>query len=153
MFNVMERPVRRTAIALSMLSLLATAGCAANASESGMAMPDRPMSGMNMPQSGSSTGMMGQDHAMPSGMKMPRTAFSVAEMDMHRAMMMATDVNTQRTWARKMIAHHRGAIAMSQALLGSDAPDPEARRMAQAVVDSVTPEIAELESWLERHPG
>ena len=153
MFNVIERPVRRTAIALSMLSLLATAGCAANASESGMAMPDRPMSGMNMPQSGSSTGMMGQDHAMPSGMKMPRTAFSEAEMDMHRAMMMATDVNTQRTWARKMIAHHRGAIAMSQALLGSDAPDPEARRMAQSVVDSVTPEIAELESWLERHPG
>ena len=153
MFNVSERPVRRTAFALATLSLLATAGCAANASESGMAMQDRPMSGMSMPQSGASTGMMGQDHAMPSGMKMPRTAFSVAEMDMHRAMMMATDVNTQRTWARKMIAHHQGAIAMSQALLASDAPDPEARRMAQAVVDSVTPEIADLESWLERHPG
>ncbi|WP_426039941.1 DUF305 domain-containing protein [Brevundimonas sp. DC300-4] len=175
MLKLTERPVRRTAIALSMLSLLATAGCAANASESGMAMPDRPMSGMSMPHSGSSTGMMGQgramppgmampqaasgggmmgqDHAMPSGMNMPRTAFSEAEMDMHRAMMMATDVNTQRTWARKMIAHHRGAIAMSQALLASDAPDPEARRMAQAVVDSVTPEIADLESWLERHPG
>ena len=153
MFNVIERPVRRTAIALSMLSLLATAGCAANASESDMAMQDRPMSGMSMPQSGSSTGMMGQGHAMPQGMSMPRTAFSEAEMSMHRAMMMATDVNTQRTWARKMIAHHRGAIAMSQALLASDAPDPEARRMAKAVVDTVTPEIADLESWLERHPG
>ena len=111
------------------------------------------MSGMSMPQSGSSTGMMGQGHAMPQGMSMPRTAFSEAEMSMHRAMMMATDVNTQRTWARKMIAHHRGAIAMSQALLASDAPDPEARRMAKAVVDTVTPEIADLESWLERHPG
>lgn len=153
MFNVVVRPVRRTAIALSMLSLLATAGCAANASESGMAMLDRPMSGMSMPQSGSSSGMMGQDHAMPPGMNMPRTAFSEAEMGMHRAMMMATDVNTQRTWARKMIAHHRGAIAMSQVLLRSEATDAEARRMAQAVVDTVTPEIAELESWLERHPG
>ena len=175
MFNVTERPVRRTAIALSILSLLATAGCAANASETGMPMQDRPMSGMSMPQSGSSSGMMGaghampqgmsmpqaashsgmmgQDHAMPPEMNMPRTAFSEAEMGMHRAMMMATDVNTQRTWARKMIAHHRGAIAMSQALLASDASDPEARRMAQAVVDSVTREIAELESWLERHPG
>lgn len=175
MFNVTERPVRRTAIALSTLSLLVTAGCAATASESGMAMPDRPMSGMSMPQSGSSSGMMGQghampqgmsmpqaasgggmmgqDHAMPPGMNMPRTAFSEAEMGMHRAMMMATDVNTQRTWARKMIAHHRGAIAMSQVLLRSDATDAEARRMAQAVVDTVTPEIAELESWLERHPG
>ncbi|PZO03174.1 MAG: DUF305 domain-containing protein [Alphaproteobacteria bacterium] len=109
--------------------------------------------GMSMPQAAAGGGMMGQDHAMPSGMNMPRTAFSEAEMSMHRAMMMATDVNTQRTWARKMIAHHRGAIAMSQALLESDAPDPEARRMAQAVVDTVTPEIAELESWLERHPA
>ena len=175
MFNFTGRPVRRTAIALSMLSLLATAGCAANASESGMAMQDRPMSGMSMPQSGSNTGMMGQghampqgmsmpqaasnssmmgqDHAMPPGMNMPRTAFSEAEMGMHRAMMMATDVNTQRTWAKKMIAHHRGALAMSQVLLRSDATDAEARRMAQAVVDTVTPEIAELESWLERHPG
>lgn len=175
MFNFTERPVRRTAIALTTLSLLAAAGCAATASDADMAMQDRPMAGMNMPQSGSSNGMMGrghgmpqgmsmpqaaagggmmgQDHAMPSGMNMPRTAFSEAEMSMHRAMMMATDVNTQRTWARKMIAHHRGAIAMSQALLESDAPDPEARRMAQAVVDTVTPEIAELESWLERHPA
>jgi uncharacterized protein (DUF305 family) len=175
MFNVTERPVRRTAIALAMLSLLATAGCAAAASETGMAMQDRPMSGMSMPQSGSSggmmgqghampqgmsmpqaasgVGMMGQDHAMPPGMNMPRTVFSEAEMGMHRAMMMATDVNTQRTWARKMIAHHQGAIAMSQVLLGSDATDVEARRMAQAVVDTVTPEIAALEGWLERHPG
>ncbi|MDZ4372564.1 MAG: DUF305 domain-containing protein [Phenylobacterium sp.] len=153
MFTFTERPVRRTAIALSTLFLLAVAGCAATASDSGMAMPDRPMAVMSMPQSASSSGMMGQDHAMPPGMNMPRTVFSEAEMGMHRAMMMATDVNTQRTWARKMIAHHRGAIAMSQALLGSDATDAEARRMAQAVIDAQTREIAELESWLERHPG
>lgn len=153
MFTFTGRPVRRTAIALSTLFLLAVAGCAATASDSGMAMPDRPMAGMSMPQSASSSGMMGQDHAMPPGMNMPRTVFSEAEMGMHRAMMMATDVNTQRTWARKMIAHHRGAIAMSQALLGSDATDAEARRMAQAVIDAQTREIAELESWLERHPG
>lgn len=153
MFTFTERPVRRTAIALSTLFLLAVAGCAATASDSGMAMPDRPMAGMSMPQSASSSGMMGQDHAMPPGMNMPRTVFSEAEMGIHRAMMMATDVNTQRTWARKMIAHHRGAIAMSQALLGSDATDAEARRMAQAVIDAQTREIAKLESWLERHPG
>lgn len=153
MFTFTERPVRRTAIALSTLFLLAVAGCAATASDSGMAIPDRPMAGMSMPQSASSSGMMGQDHAMPPGMNMPRTAFTEAEMGMHRAMMMATDVNTQRTWARKMIAHHRGAITMSQALLASDATDAEVRRMAQAVIDAQTGEIAELESWLERHPG
>ncbi|NWE51275.1 DUF305 domain-containing protein [Brevundimonas sp. P7753] len=90
---------------------------------------------------------------MPPGMNMARTPFSEAEMSMHRAMMMATDVNTQRTWARKMIAHHRGAVAMAQALLGNDATDVEVRRIAQAVIDAQTREIAELESWLERHPG
>ncbi|MBS4010628.1 MAG: DUF305 domain-containing protein [Roseovarius sp.] len=153
MFKVRELSVRRTAIALSTLSLLGAAGCAATASESGMAMQDRPMAGMPMQHAARGPGMLGPDHAMPAGMNMPRTAFSEAEMGMHRAMMMATDVNTQRTWARKMIAHHRGAIAMSQALLGSDAPDAEVRRMAQAAIDAQTREIAELESWLERHPG
>ena len=153
MFNLTERYVRRAAIALSTFSLLGVAGCSAMASESGMPMQDRPMAGMSMQHAPQGSGMMGQDHAMPPGMNMPRTAFSEAEMGMHRAMMMATDVNVQRTWARKMIAHHRGAIAMSQVLLRSDATDAEARRMAQAVVDTVTPEIAQLESWLERHPG
>ena len=153
MFNVTERPVRRAAIVLSTFSLLGVAGCSAMASDSSMAMPDRPMAGMSMQHSPQGSSMMGQDHAMPPGMNMPRTAFSEAEMRMHRDMMMATDVNVQRTWARKMIAHHRGAVAMSQVLLRSDAPDAEARRMAQAVVDTVTPEIAQLESWLERHPG
>lgn len=153
MFNVSARSVRRTAIALSTLSLLGAAGCAATASDTGMAMPERPMAGMTMPHAANEGGMMGPDHAMPPGMSMPRTVFSEAEMGMHRAMMMATDVNTQRIWARKMIAHHQGGIAMSQALLASDATDAEARRMAQAVIDAQTREVAELESWLARHPG
>lgn len=153
MFKVTQRSVRRPAVALSILSLLGAAGCAATAADSGTAMPDRPMAGMSMPHTGDGHGMMGQDHAMPPGMNMPRTAFSEAEMGMHRAMMMATDVNIQRIWARKMIAHHQGGIAMSRALLASDATDVEARRMAQAVIDAQTREVVELESWLERHPG
>ena len=153
MLNVTERSVRRMAFAFSTLSLLGIAGCSAMASDSDMTMQDRPMAGMSMQHPAQGSGMMGQDHAMPPGMNMPRSAFSEAEMGMHRAMMMATDVNTQRTWARKMIAHHRGAIAMSRTLLGSDATDVEVRRMAQAVIDAQTTEIAELESWLERHPG
>lgn len=152
MLNITQRPVRRAAIALSTLSLFTAAGCA-GAPESGAVTQDHPMAGMQMPQAAQGHGMMGQNHAMPPGMNMPRTVFTEAEMSMHRAMMMATDVNTQRTWARKMIAHHRGAIAMSQALLGSDATDVEVRRMAQAVIDAQTREIAELESWLARHPG
>lgn len=153
MFNLTQRPVRRTAITVFTLSLLGAAGCAATASDAGTPPQDRSMAGMPMAHAAQAHGMMGQDHAMPPAMNMPRTAFSEAEMSMHRSMMMATDVNTQRTWARKMIAHHRGAIAMSQALLGSDATDGEVRRMAQAVIDAQTPEIAALESWLERHPG
>ena len=152
MFNLTQRSVRRTAFGLSTLSLLGAAGCAGTASDAGTTT-HHPMAGMPMAHAAQDHGMMGQDHAMPPGMNMPRTAFSEAEMDMHRSMMMANDVNTQRTWARKMIAHHRGAIAMSQILLGSEAADAEIRRRAQAVIDAQTREIAELESWLERHPG
>lgn len=58
MLNITEPTVSRTAIALSIFSLLGAAGCSAMGSDSGMGMKDRPMAGM-----------MGQEHAMPPGMK------------------------------------------------------------------------------------
>ena len=45
-----------------------------------------------------------------------------------------------------MIAHHQGAVEMAQAAL-RDSRDPEIRRMAQAVVDTQTQEIAEMRAW------
>lgn len=124
--------MRSALVAVSSVAVLGIVGCSAMASDRSGMQPGAPMSG---------------------DMDMPQTVFSDAEMRMHHEMMMASDMNTQRTWARKMIAHHRGAIEMSRILLSSDASDTEVRRMAQAVIDAQTREIAELESWLERHPG
>jgi len=45
-----------------------------------------------------------------------------------------------------MIEHHRSAVAMAEAAL-SRSRDPEIRRMAQAVRDTRTREIAQLQAW------
>jgi len=45
-----------------------------------------------------------------------------------------------------MIEHHRGAVAMAEAAL-RESRDPDIRRMAQAVIDTRTREIAEMRAW------
>ena len=45
-----------------------------------------------------------------------------------------------------MIEHHRDAVARAETAL-EESRDPEVRRMAQAVIDARTREIAEMEAW------
>lgn len=72
--------------------------------------------------------------------------------DMHQAMMGATDRDPDRAFAKMMIEHHKGGIAMAeiQARHGDDA---ELKRMAQKTIEMQRREIAELQRWLERHGG
>lgn len=70
--------------------------------------------------------------------------FAESEMQMSDAMKRAVGVNVSDTWVRKMIEHHRGAVAMSNAVLPL-AQDPNVRQMAQMTVDKQTKEIGELE--------
>lgn len=59
----------------------------------------------------------------------------------------ATDpASVDRAWVAEMIEHHRGAVAMADVALAR-AQDPEIRRMAQAVKDARTREIAEMQAW------
>jgi uncharacterized protein (DUF305 family) len=85
--------------------------------------------------------MAGADHEQMAAME-----------KMHKAMMAAKDPDADRDFALKMIEHHRGGIAMSEIVI-KHGDDAEAKRMAQKTIDAQKKEIAELESWLDRHGG
>ncbi|QDH72696.1 DUF305 domain-containing protein [Brevundimonas sp. M20] len=73
-------------------------------------------------------------------------AFRRAERSMHDKMASASGQTVDETYIAKMIEHHRGAVAMADVAL-AQSTDPEIRRMAQAVKDAQTREIAEMRAW------
>ena len=73
-------------------------------------------------------------------------AFAASEAEMHRLMAAASGETVDQAYIAKMIAHHQGAVAMAEVAL-RDSRDPEVRRMAQAVIDAQTREIAEMRAW------
>lgn len=89
-----------------------------------------------------------------SGEKMsgPQTPFTPSEDKMHQDMMQATGADVQETYARKMIAHHRGAIEMSEVVLREN-PDAQLRAMAQKTIADQGREITMLEQWIEQRPA
>lgn len=78
--------------------------------------------------------------------------YATAEAKMKDAMMAATGADTDQTWARKMIAHHQGALDMAQVVL-RESQDADIRRMAQKTIEMQTADIAELRAWLDSHPA
>lgn len=73
-------------------------------------------------------------------------AFAASEASMHAKMAAASGDTVDSAYIAKMIAHHEGAVEMAEVAL-RDSRDPEIRRMAQAVVDTQTREIAEMRAW------
>ena len=94
------------------------------------------------------SGMAGMDHSMM--MNDPSNPYAKSEMDMHMKMMMAKTGDASEKWTRKMIEHHRGAIAMSRVAL-AQASDADTKRMAQMTIDMQEKDIGELQSWLRSH--
>ncbi|MGV3578235.1 DUF305 domain-containing protein [Brevundimonas sp.] len=84
--------------------------------------------------------------AAPSGPTAGDQAFAASEAEMHRLMAAASGETVDQAYIAKMIAHHQGAVAMAEVAL-RDSRDPEVRRMAQAVIDAQTREIAEMRAW------
>lgn len=81
-----------------------------------------------------------------------RTAFMPVETRMKDAMMAASAADADHLWARKMIAHHQGAIEMARVVIAGD-PDAAVRTMAQKTIDMQSEDIREMESWLSAHSG
>lgn len=73
-------------------------------------------------------------------------AFAASEAAMHEGMAAASGATVDEAYVAKMIEHHRGAVAMAEVAL-AQSRDPEVRRMAQAVKDTQTREIAEMRAW------
>ena len=102
-------------------------------------------------------GMQGMDHSRMGGMNhadmgkmMAGNPYAQSEMDMHQKMMAAKEGDAAEMWTRKMIEHHRGAIAMSRVAV-RDAKDAQTREMAQMTITKQEKDIAELQAWLRKH--
>lgn len=83
-----------------------------------------------------------QDAAAP-GATMP----GMATTEQLAELAAADGAPAERLFLELMIDHHEGGVAMSRAALEL-ADEPAVRRLAQAVVDSQTAEIAVLEALL-----
>jgi uncharacterized protein (DUF305 family) len=84
--------------------------------------------------------------AMGHGSEEGDQAFAASEAAMHEGMAAASGATVDEAYVAKMIEHHRGAVAMAEVALARSR-DPDIRRMAQAVKDTQTREIAEMRAW------
>lgn len=78
--------------------------------------------------------------------------FAAAEMAMNDKMMTAIGANVSDTWVAQMIEHHRGAIAMSNIVLGQN-PTSDVRTMAEQTISKQGKEIADLTRLRGKSPA
>jgi uncharacterized protein (DUF305 family) len=120
-------------IAASMLALLsACSGGGGESEDQTAAAPAEQAPGDNMA-------------AMASD---PNNPYGQAEMQMHERMMAAQGANASETWVRKMIEHHRGAIAMNDIVIGLGG-EPAVIEKARKTSEDQRKEIQQLERMLQ----
>ncbi len=136
----------RRLIAVTAVSLgLAVAACEGGGDPVQQAMRDAATANQNA----AFAQKVADPHAMHGDEAAPATgdaAFAEVEARMHQQMGQASGDTIDEAYIAKMIEHHRGAVAMAEVALARS-QDPEIRRMAQAVVDAQTSEIAEMQTW------
>lgn len=76
--------------------------------------------------------------------------YMAAMKTMNQNMKAVTDPNPAQSFAKKMIEHHSGAVAMSEIVL-QHAKDPAIRKIAHQTIRENTKGIKELRKWLKQH--
>jgi uncharacterized protein (DUF305 family) len=77
--------------------------------------------------------------------------YAAGEKEMHEAMAAAEGSDSSQTFLRRMIPHHRGAIAMSRVVL-EQGRDERVAAIARRIVADQGKEIAEIEAMLKAPP-
>ena len=79
-------------------------------------------------------------------------AYMAAVEKMNADMNEGIDPDPAKAWAKMMVAHHQGAIEMSETVL-KETKDPVIRKMAQKGMDEQKKEQKMLKDWLSKHGG
>lgn len=88
------------------------------------------------------------ENEMSARMADASNPFAQAEMAMMDELAVAVGTDVADTWLHKIIAHHRGAINMSEVLLAQGGGDPRVREMAQKTIDKQTKAAVDLQQLL-----
>jgi len=75
-------------------------------------------------------------------------AYEEANRKMHEGMA-AIDPDPDIAFMQGMVPHHQGAVDMAEIVL-KYGKDPEARALAETIIESQTKEIAQMNAWLEK---
>lgn len=138
--NTFSKLTLAAAGALSMLAVMPAASFAE------MAYPEKCRSEMDMSKMDMMSGDMGMGDMMTDYQKASMEGMKSLHMNMMQGMMKK---DADVAFVCGMIAHHMGAISMSEVEL-KYGDNEWAKKSAQKIIDAQTKEIAEMTEWLDK---